>query len=228
MSGNWWPVAGRSHLSKEGILKERGVDFCSYATEVMSARRYLLHLSETLVRGPGPTDLRPSSAERDASGRSQRTVRGTDAPPRCFVPRWQNVTQNRKWCSLLPSPEHQVAWLRKSAGKEAPVLRRLGRVGRQTYGRMLAAERPGPEAGWRQRQARGPSQRAWERSRGRTDVTGEGLRSGGGAEASEIRVSTVNLTSSVPTGWQGLETFMLQIDPGPPLLITLRDNPQFT
>lgn len=48
---------------------------------------------------------------------------------------------------------------------------------------------------------------------------------GEGAEAREIRVLTVNLTSSVPTGQQSLETFTLQIDTGPPAPITLQDNP---
>ena len=45
------------------------------------------------------------------------------------------------------------------------------------------------------------------------------------AEAREIRVLTVNLTSSVPTGQQSLETFTLQIDTDPPAPITLQDKP---
>lgn len=50
---------------------------------------------------------------------------------------------------------------------------------------------------------------------------------GEGAEASDIRVLTVNLTSSVSTGQQSLETFTLQIDTGPPAPSPYRTIPVY-
>lgn len=110
--------------------------------------------------------------------------------------------------------------------RRRPSSRAQGGLAGRPFGRMLAAEKarfksrvgaettPGAEP-QSLRETPGIHGNNWLRVR----ALGEG------AEASDIRVLTVNLTSSVPTGQQSLETFTLQIDTGPPAPITLQDNP---
>lgn len=112
------------------------------------------------------------------------------------------------------------------AGKAAPILRSPGRVGRQTL-RQNAGGRKGQvqkQGGSRDHPGAEPqSLRETPGIHGNNWLRVRAL--GEGAEASDIRVLTVNLTSSVPAGQQSLETFTLQIDTGPPAPITLQDNP---
>lgn len=100
--------------------KEKGVDFCSYPTGMMSARRCLVCLSEALVPGPGPMELHPGSVETDATGEAKDCARHRGRAT--LLHAQVTKTLGREWCSLLLSPEHQVAGRRKLAGKAAPVL----------------------------------------------------------------------------------------------------------
>lgn len=111
-------------------------------------------------------------------------------------------------------------------GKVAPILRSPGGLAGRPFSRMLAAEKARSKSRVGAETAPGAEPQSLREMPGihghnwlRVSVLGEG------AEAREIRVLTVNLTSSVPTGQQSLETFTLQIDIGPPAPITLQDKP---
>ena len=207
-------------LLKEVILTDRGVNFCSYAMVMMSARRCFLSLQRlwpwTRPRGFIPKFCRKRCGEQKLKDcvRHRSTItllpaQVTKCNPKIESDALCSRTQDTKWRERR----------RPSSGAQG------GLAGRP-FGRMLAAEKarfksrvgaettPGAEP-QRLRETPGIHGNNWLRVR----ALGEG------AEASDIRVLTVNLTSSVPAGQQSLETFTLQIDTGPPAPITLQDNP---